>query len=37
MSLLCIESDVLRELDNTELINDPAELKCRKGDLKRDG
>ena len=35
MSLLCIESDVLRELDNTELINDPdpTELKCRKGDL----
>ena len=31
--LLCIDSDVLRELDCTELIDDFAQLKCRKRDL----
>jgi len=34
LSLLCIESDVVRELDCTELINDFALLfKCRRRDM----
>jgi len=32
-SLLCIESDVVRELDCTELIDDFAQFKCRSRDL----
>jgi len=33
LSLLCIESDVVRELDCTELINDFALFKCRRRDM----
>lgn len=33
LSLLCIESDVLRELDCTELIDDFAHFKCRRRHL----
>jgi len=33
LSLLCIESDVLRQLDCTELIDNFAQLKCRRRDL----
>ena len=33
LSLLCIESDVVRELDCTELINDFSLFKCRKRDM----
>jgi len=32
-SLLCIESDVVKELDYTELINDFALFKCRRRDM----
>ena len=33
LSLLCIESEVVRELDCTELINDFALFKCRRRDM----
>ena len=32
-ALLCIDSDVLRERDGTELFDDFAKLKCRRRDL----
>jgi len=35
LSLLCIESDVVRELDCTELINEFAMFKCRRRDMSR--
>jgi len=33
LSLLCIESDVVSELDCTELIDDFALFKCRRRDM----
>jgi len=33
LSLLCTETDVLRQLDRTEMIDDFAKLKCRTRNL----